>query len=73
MSFEPWTGPEEVRVHLGFERVETIYRLCQRGLPHVRIGRNLRFKLSQVDAWVEAEGGNGQAGDVVDLASRRVG
>lgn len=70
---EPWVGPLEVLEHLGFENVETVYRLCQRGLPHRRIGRNLRFKLSEIDRWVEEQAAPRQDGEVVELASRRAG
>lgn len=73
MTAEPFVGPEEVRAHLAFEAIETVYRLCRRGLPHRRIGRHLRFKLSEVDAWVEREGATRQGAEVVELASRRAG
>lgn len=67
---EPWVGPLEVLDHLGFENVETVYRLCQRGLPHTRVGRNLRFKLTRVDEWLEAESRKRQGAEVVQLVQR---
>ncbi len=70
---ENYVGPEEVREYLAYENVETIYRLCQRGMPHLRIGRCLRFKLSEVDRWLEKQAGNGQSAEVVPLHSRRSG
>lgn len=73
MNVENYVGPEEVREYLAYENVETIYRLCQRGLPHVRIGRQLRFKLSEVDRWLEKQAGEGQSADVVSLRSMRTG
>lgn len=73
MSVEPWVGPLEVLDHLGYENVETVYRLCKRGLPHVRVGRDLRFKLSRVDSWVEEQSPMGQGGEVIALDSRRAG
>lgn len=72
-TVEPWVGPLEVLEHLGFENVETVYRLCKRGLPHHQVGRNLRFKLSRVDEWVEAQSSIGQGGEVVQLDTRRAG
>jgi excisionase family DNA binding protein len=38
---------------------ESIYRWVDtKGLPAHRVGRLLRFRLSQVDAWVQSNGGN---------------
>ena len=50
---ERWVGVDEVAAHLGVVR-ESVYRWVEsRGLPARRVGRLLRFRLSQVDAWVE--------------------
>jgi excisionase family DNA binding protein len=49
---ERWVGVEEVATHLGVAR-DTVYRWVEsRGLPARRVGRLLRFRLSEVDAWV---------------------
>lgn len=53
---EPWVSVDEVARHLGVAR-DTIYRwIDARSLPAHRVGRLWKFKLSQVDRWVE-EGG----------------
>ncbi|AKQ68206.1 hypothetical protein A176_005118 [Myxococcus hansupus] len=53
---EPWVSVEDVAKHLGVAR-DSVYRWIEsRGLPAHKIGRLWKFKLSQVDAWVE-EGG----------------
>lgn len=53
---ESWVSVEEVAKHLGVAR-DSVYRWIEsRGLPAHRIGRLWKFKLSQVDAWVEAGG-----------------
>jgi excisionase family DNA binding protein len=58
-SDERWVGVDEVATHLGVGR-DSIYRWIEsRGLPARKVGRLLRFKLSEVDAWVEAGGGRG--------------
>lgn len=47
---------DAVSVHLGVAR-DSVYRWIEsRGLPAHKIGRLWKFKLSQVDAWVEAGG-----------------
>jgi uncharacterized protein len=49
---EKWVGVEEVAEHLGVGK-ESVYRwVDSRKLPARRIGRLLRFRLSEVDAWV---------------------
>jgi excisionase family DNA binding protein len=59
---EPWVSVEDVAKHLGVAR-DSVYRWIEsRGLPAHKIGRLWKFKLSQVDAWVEA--GGAEPGDV---------
>lgn len=48
---EAWVGTERVAKHLDVS-IKTVRRLVQRGLPHVRVGGQLRFRLSEVDAWL---------------------
>ena len=56
---EPWVSVDEVSGHLGVAK-DTIYRWIEtRGLPAHRVGRLWKFKLSEVDAWVE-RGGAGE-------------
>jgi len=56
---ERWVGVDDVAAHLGVGR-DSVYRWVEkRGLPARKVGRLLRFKLSEVDAWVQAGGGEG--------------
>lgn len=56
---EPWASVEDVAKHLGIAR-DTVYRWIEsKALPAHKVGRLWKFKLSQVDAWVE-DGGAGQ-------------
>jgi excisionase family DNA binding protein len=49
---EKWVDVEVVAKHLGV-RKESIYRwIDRRGFPAHRVGRLLRFRLSEVDEWV---------------------
>ncbi len=58
---EGWVGIEEVAAHLKVAK-ESIYRwVDSKGFPAHRVGRLLRFKLSEVDEWVTASGGDDSA------------
>jgi len=53
---EGWVDIEEVAAHLRVAK-ESIYRWIEsKGLPAHRVGRLLRFKLSEVDDWVRKGG-----------------
>jgi len=55
---EGWVGIEDVAAHLKVAK-ESIYRwVDSKGFPAHRVGRLLRFKLSEVDEWVQARGGD---------------
>lgn len=53
---EPWITAEEAADHLGYA-IGTLYNKVADGSgpPHRRLGRNLRFRRSELDAWVEAQ------------------
>jgi len=54
MSSEPWVAVEEVAKHLGVAK-DSVYRWIEsRGLPAHKIGRLWKFRLSEIDSWVEA-------------------
>jgi excisionase family DNA binding protein len=53
---EPWVRVEDVAKHLGIAK-DTVYRWIEsKSLPAHRVGRLWKFKLSQVDVWIEAGG-----------------
>ena len=67
---EGWVGIAEVAAHLQVAR-DTVYRWVDtKGLPAHRVGRLLRFRLSEVDEWVKA-GGTLLSSDV--LAEQAIG
>lgn len=62
MTTEPWATLQEVAEHLKVSE-DTVHRwISSRAMPAHRIGRVWRFKLSQVDSWVES----GQANESTD-------
>jgi len=54
MSKERWVNVDDVATHLSVTR-DTIYRWMERkALPAHRLGRVWRFKLSEIDEWVQS-------------------
>ena len=46
---------EEIADYLGYS-VRTIYDKVQRDqIPHIRLGRTVRFRRAQIDAWIAGE------------------
>ncbi len=53
MTNEPWVSLDEIAEHLGVSR-DTVYRwIDSRGMPAHKVGRLWKFKVSQVDEWVQ--------------------
>lgn len=53
---EPWLSVEEIAQHLGISK-ETVYRwLEKKKIPAHRVGKQWRFKPSEVDEWVRQGG-----------------
>ena len=49
---ERWLSVEEISIHLGVSK-ETIYRWAEkRKIPSHKVGRQWKFKTSEVDNWV---------------------
>ena len=56
---ERWYSLEEIANHLGVSK-DTIRSYIKKGtIPFYKVGRQYKFKLSEVDAWVES----GQSAD----------
>ena len=56
-SEEGWVGIADVAAHLRVAR-DSIYRWVEtKDFPAHRVGRLLRFRLSEVDEWVKTNGG----------------
>ena len=58
---ERWYSLEEIANHLGVSK-DTIRSYIKKGtIPFYKVGRQYKFKLSEVDVWVES----GQSADAV--------
>jgi len=49
VTLEPWVDARTVAEHLGFGKHWVYQQLPQ--IPHVRMGREYRFRLTLVDEW----------------------
>ena len=57
-SEEGWVGIADVAAHLSVAK-DSIYRwVDSKDFPAHRVGRLLRFRLSEVDEWVRTGGGS---------------
>jgi excisionase family DNA binding protein len=60
----PVVSVEEISSHLGVAK-DTVYRwIGSRELPAHRVGRPLKFKVSEIDHWVQV-GGAGDDGNTI--------
>jgi excisionase family DNA binding protein len=60
---EPWVSVDEVASHLGVAK-DSVYRWIEaKGLPAHRVGRLWKFRLSEIDEWVQAGGANDDQAD----------
>jgi excisionase family DNA binding protein len=53
MDIEKWVSIRDVADHLCVSR-SYVSKAVQKGeVPFHRVGRNLRFRLTEIDAWIE--------------------
>lgn len=63
---EPWLSVEQIAAHLGISK-ETVYRWLEKGkIPAHRVGKQWRFKPSEVDEWVKSGNASEDTIDRVD-------
>ena len=51
---ERWVSLEEISTHLGVSKDTIRLWIKKKTIPYHRIGRQYKFRLSEVDAWVES-------------------
>lgn len=55
MTVERWCSMKEVCEHLGASHDSVVHWVKHNNLPGVKIGRLWRFKMSEVDAWLQTD------------------
>ena len=55
-NIERWSSLKEVMEHLGVSRDTIMKWIDQKNMPASKIGRLWKFKISEVDAWIKANG-----------------
>lgn len=58
-SVERWQSLEEISNHLGVSKDTIRIWIKKNTIPYHKVGRQYKFRLSEVDAWVES----GQSAD----------
>jgi len=53
-SREPWATSEEICTYLRISPNTLTRWIAARGMPAHRVGRSLRFKVAEVDAWIRS-------------------
>lgn len=51
LELEPWSDVHQLAAHFG--QTEKWVRKYAHLIPHVRVGRQYRFRISEADAWLE--------------------
>ena len=51
---ERWYSTKEICVYLGVSRDTLLSWIADKGLPAHKVGRNWKFKPSEVDDWVKS-------------------
>lgn len=60
--------PEDTATYLGY-KVGTVYNKAYRGeIPCVKLGHTLRFRLSELDAWIAEQDAAAKAGKAAAAA-----
>lgn len=53
---EPWVTMKDVQEHVGARRETIAQWIAKRNMPAYKVGRQWKFKLSEVDEWVRSGG-----------------
>lgn len=53
-NIERWYSMKEITIHLGVSRDTVLNWIEKHNMPVAKIGRLLKFKISEVDAWMKS-------------------
>ena len=51
---EHWSNLEEIASHIGVSKDTIRIWIKKEAIPYHKVGRQYKFKISEVDAWVES-------------------
>ena len=66
-NVEKWVTLKEIQAHLGVGRETILQWIAKRNMPAYKMGRLWKFKISEVDAWVQS----GEAADKTNSAENK--
>ena len=58
-TVERWYSLEEISIHLGVSKDTIRASIKKETIPYHKVGRQYKFRVSEVDAWIES----GQSAD----------
>ncbi len=53
-EIEKWVGLEEIADHMGISKDTIRNYIKKEQIPYYRIGKQYKFKISEIDAWIES-------------------
>ena len=51
---EKWVSLEEIAEHMGLSKETIRNYIKKQQIPYYRIGKQYKFKISEIDAWIES-------------------
>lgn len=63
MDREPWIGTKELCRYLSINRHTIMAWIKDKNMPAYRVGGGWRFRISEIDAWIEAQQDEEQVGE----------
>ncbi|HJA05767.1 MAG TPA: helix-turn-helix domain-containing protein [Candidatus Mediterraneibacter pullicola] len=51
---EKWVSLEEIAEHMGLSKDTIRNYIKKQQIPYYRIGKQYKFKISEIDAWIES-------------------
>jgi putative transcriptional regulator len=51
---EKWVSLEEIAEHMGLSKDTIRNYIKKQQMPYYRIGKQYKFKISEIDAWIES-------------------
>ena len=61
LQVENWVTVKDVQAYLGVGRETILQWISKRNMPAYKVGRMLKFKLSEVDEWIRSGGASDDA------------